>query len=311
MPSHLNYLIILFLAFSILQVSETLGQGKVSTLPRPNYIDSIKTTEEVLLLIGKLNNTYKNFTPQSKITELSDWCKNNLKANRLKDWTKVDFDHNGLTDIIIVGKYYSVNAICILDMGKSYQFEPISFGHYNCIGIDVIKDKIRCRIFDTNKNTTTTPVPIVTKYLVYRYGGFIDENANPAQHRIEKITYSTTRCFGKCTIFEININNNRHASLNAIKDNTIEGQTMSGNYHAVITESKYKALTDLLNYMNFEKLDNSYSPKLKDAQKAILTITYDNGKIKTITDNGLKGTQSLTYLHRLLFDLRKNQDWKK
>ena len=299
----------LCLIFTIIGSKNSKGQVSSKIAHSPNYIDSITTTDEILLLIGKLDSKYKNFTPLSKISDLSAFCNNNLSSYHLKDWTKVDFDHNGLTDIIIVGKSNAVRAICILDLGESFQLEPLSFGYSECIGVDVVKDKVRCRILDSRKKAATTTVMPDTRYLVYKYGGFIIENTLPAAHRIEKITYSTTMCYGTCPIFEISIDNKRNATFNAIKDNIIDQQTISGNYHTVITELKYKQLNDLLNYINFEKLDAAYTPNLKDAQRATLTITYNNGKVKTITDTGLKGNHSLMLVHRLLFDLRKNQEW--
>ena len=202
-----------------------------------------------------------------------------------------------------------MRAICILDLGERFQLEHLSFGFAECIAVDVVKDKVRYRILDSRKKAATTPILPDTRYLVYKYGGFIIENTSPAAHRIEKITYSTTWCYGTCPIFEISIDNKRNATFNAIKDNIIDQQTISGNYHTVITELKYKQLNDLLNYINFEKLDAAYTPNLKDAQRATLTITYNNGKVKTITDTGLKGNHSLIHVHRLLFDLRKNQQW--
>ena len=99
--------------------------------------------------------------------------------------------------------------------------------------------------------------------------------------------------------------------MKAIADNRVDDKLLDGAYSTIIKEKDYQQIIDLLNYMNFEQLNASYYPGLKDAQQATLTITYDNGKIKTITDNGMNATQSLTYLHRLLFNLRKNQDWKK
>ena len=42
----------------------------------------------------------------------------------------------------------------------------------------------------------------------------------------------------------------------------------------------------------------------------VRTVTYDNGKVKSIRDYGLLGTYGLDRVYQLLFELRENQKWE-
>ncbi|MFN5831154.1 MAG: DUF6438 domain-containing protein [Bacteroidota bacterium] len=284
--------------------SEIIAQTANKPIRKKNYIDSITTTEEVLNLIRSIEPKLR-FQPASMQTDMYDFCKQLRKSNQTPDWMRADIDQNGLSDIVIADKW---NILVILAQSNSYRIETIKTGMYQCMIADIHKNKIRYRLYSQKKNNVGQPD---THYLVYKYGGIVDENPLPSKHRITKISYSTSRCHGKCAVFELQIDDTKQATLKAIADNRVDDKLLDGAYSTIIKEKDYQQIIDLLNYMNFEQLNASYYPGLKDAQQATLTITYDNGKIKTITDNGMNATQSLTYLHRLLFDLRKNQDWKK
>jgi hypothetical protein len=65
----------------------------------------------------------------------------------------------------------------------------------------------------------------------------------------------------------------------------------------------------VLKQIGFERLKKSYAVRWTDDQTGTLTITYNNGKIKKISDYGMRGTHGLRYLYGLLISLRTNQNW--
>jgi len=67
---------------------------------------------------------------------------------------------------------------------------------------------------------------------------------------------------------------------------------------------------NLLNYIDFETLQDNYAVNWTDDQTAKLKVTYDNGKVKSIRDYGLLGTYGLDRVYQLLFELRENQKWE-
>ena len=136
------------------------------------------------------------------------------------------------------------------------------------------------------------------------------DSSSSTQHKIEKIEYSTTRCFGTCPVFSLTINADKSAEWDAKMFNKINGEKISGKFHSKINKKEYNEIVILLNEMDFEKLENNYQIEYTDAQSSTLKITYDNGKTKAIQDYGLQGTEELKQLYKILFDLRENQKWK-
>ena len=141
--------------------------------------------------------------------------------------------------------------------------------------------------------------------LIFKFGDFIEEKNVAANYRIEKIDYSTTGCYGTCPIFEMSIDSNRTASYVATRFNKKQGK-----FKATLDSFNYGQLINLLNYIDFEKLNSNYSVGWTDDQRCYLKITYDNGKTKTINDYGLIGTFGLSRVYQLLFNLRENQSWQ-
>ena len=67
----------------------------------------------------------------------------------------------------------------------------------------------------------------------------------------------------------------------------------------------------MLNYIYFETLQDNFAVTWTDDQTATLKITYDSGKVKSISDYGLIGTYGLDRVYQLLYELRENQKWTK
>ena len=118
---------------------------------------------------------------------------------------------------------------------------------------------------------------------------------------------------GECPIFNISINKNREAVLKAesfnVKqlDDTVE---VKGTFRTRLDEITYSEIINLLNYINFPDLKQSYFVEWSDAQACRLNITYGNGMKKSINDYGKIGTYGLRRLYQLLFNTRFNQQWK-
>lgn|SRR5690606_11053736 len=137
------------------------------------------------------------------------------------------------------------------------------------------------------------------------------ETSSTANHKIEKIEYSTTMCFGTCPVFSLTINSDKNAEWNAEKYNKINNKEVNGKFHSKITKKQYNKLIGLLNSIDLEKLKDEYEVNWTDLQSSTLKITYDNGKVKSIHDYGMRGTDDLKRIYQLLFELRENQKWKK
>jgi Domain of unknown function (DUF6438) len=146
---------------------------------------------------------------------------------------------------------------------------------------------------------------------VFYEGDFVEFNPIVIKHRIERIAFTTSYCFGNCPRFDLSIDQKRYGKLYAGTDNIDKknNQKMEGDYAAIIKDTDYNKIICLLNYINFETLKDKYAVNWTDDQSCTLTITYDGGKVKKIEDYGLIGTFGLDRVYQVLFDLRFNQDW--
>jgi hypothetical protein len=302
-------------------------------------IDKLETQKDIENYIHKIDTIYKKFELK-KIQDFDRGANDSLNvilAQKVKMYDcflKSDFDNNGLTDLLVIGD----NHDCIsfgfgIEGEKSCGFSTLVLMNFNH----------EIKIIDVNKSRNYPIVPKVeyengeafliiytpktlgneiipaekeskTK-LTFKFGNFIEYHKNQKQRSIERIEYSTTRCYGTCPVFKLEINKDKSAVFVAQHfnfDDNLDNYSSKeeGNFQTIISKGKFDELNAILNYIDFVNLKSSYDVHWTDDQSSTLKITYDNGKTKTIDDYGLIGTYGLKRVYELLFDLRNNQNWK-
>ncbi len=308
---------LLFILTLSLLLFSTCHVGADNTmLKKPGSIDSLHNAKQITAFIHQIDSNYRKFILNDPVNYESRYAAFNYKrvADSLgvRPWSKADFDHNGLTDLLVIGQHNDPSILIILNKGDHYQIIPITRRSFQDHTFPVVENNKIRYTFETNSDKIyqVLPASLETITLVYKFGDFIEENPLPAEHKIEKIEYNTTGCFGTCPVFKMTIRTDRSSVWEAIRYNQFGSHKSAGTYSCTITEDKYAELTNLLNYIDFEKLQLDYAVRWTDDQQATLTITFDNGQSKTILDYGLLGTYGLNRVHQLMFNLRENQDWK-
>jgi len=119
-------------------------------------------------------------------------------------------------------------------------------------------------------------------------------------------------CFGTCPKFYISILKDKSSVFKAEKFNleSEEAKEIKGIFNTTLSDNSFSEIISLLDYIDFPSLNDKYAVGWTDDQTCILTITYNNGQVKTISDYGLIGTFGLDRLYELMFNLRFNQNWK-
>ena len=220
---------------------------------------------------------------------------------------KLDLDGNGLTDLVIDGRYF----FAISDLGGKYDFYSLdkgtfSLNKYTLINI-IYKDKIPLLVIRRyNPDDGSTLGRETEKTVLMKFDDFIEYNANPDNLRIQQIDFSTTQCFGACPVFKLSISQGRKAKYDAIEHNDL-----AGKFESVIDAKDFEQLIQTINYISPESLKNKYAVDWTDDQGATLTVKYNNGKVKRIGDYGMIGTFGLENLYNQLSLLRKTQNWTK
>jgi hypothetical protein len=297
-----------------------------------NKIDDINNIQQIRpifnQLIGKSSNRYfinDTFAFSDSLAHPGAYIPPNTKRafKNLQSkihapaWAKADFDGNGYTDILITGYSDDPFAVCIMDSGNNSFFlrwiTRRSFQNTVLPLVTAIEGMpaIMYYHYPNNANYSDDTTQIDCDTLVYKFGDFVEYCGKPETHDISKIEYSTSLCFGSCPSFTLTINNKKAGVLNAKQFNTDEhNHEMKGFYDVIIDEASYTEIINLLNYTGFARLADNYRVNWTDDQTCTLKITYDNGKVKTISDYGLLGSFGLGNLYKKLFNIRFNQNWQ-
>lgn len=296
---------------SVLLVSLTVFLALFTAIPASaNKIGDLKTDEDVNNFISKYIMELKGFevAPMKMLYyEISE--QQFADSLGVKPWQKADFDNNGLSDLLVYGFWGGdPYLIAVIDEGKEFVFRSLNrgFGDEYFPVIKTFDDRDFLILNRGCKFYRDCKIKIIsTDTLIYKFGDFIEPNFKPSVYKIKKIEYSTTMCFGTCPVFELEINSDRTAKYNAIQYNDEEGK-----FKTILDTARFNSIVSLLNYIDFPNLKDDYSVNWTDDQSCTLTITYDNGHKKSISDYGEIGTYGLQIIYKELFALRGNQKWK-
>ncbi len=287
-----------------------------------NKIDDIKTVADIDKLLDSIDKKrFDVFIVKESLEFKNQECNDLLAIFKLKPWSKADFDNNGYTDLLVIGNNYGHSAIVILDTGKNnFVVKNLTRSHFqdctfpvvqNIEGQTLIVNNTPRRFledypdFESFKNANTTAQKIGSIFLIYKFGDFVELSNAANTYNIEKIEYKTSGCYGTCPSFELSIDSNRNGIYKPVAFNKKKKGTFKGS----IKNLEFNELVGLLTYIDFPKLKDDYSVSWTDDQRSFLKITYDGGKVKTVSDYGLIGTFGLSRVYEILFDLRENQTW--
>lgn len=276
-----------------------------------NRIDSIHSAAEIKDLLVQIDSfDYRDIV-------ISSYAKFRPLAQHLVDslyiplWGKADFDNNGYTDLLVIGAVNTRHAtLCIMDSGDHYSVKRIARWWFddNEFAILSQSDSMPAVLYYSlsaySKSKLKTSFRIDT--LIFREGDFVEYNRSRSAQQIDSIIFSTEYCFGTCPVFSMSIRADRSTTFDAIDFN--QGK---GIYTTRIDTAHFNKLISLLHYIDFEKLDSSYSMPVTDMTRCKLTIYYNHGQVKSISDYGLEGTFGLSALYDILYNLRDNQMWDK
>ena len=299
----------------------------------PSKIDSITTPEEVERIINTLYDTlypssFKCLIP-SEIRQFDGnfnrKCLSLAKGLTInRSFQKADFDRNGYTDLLSIGKKQEfLNISVVMNYGNDslrlIELTPTPFSRCALPFIDTIENHPVIRYFQwkTYETKNGYEEKLTEDTLVFKFGGFIEYNPHPARYTITEIDLQTGICNGYCPVFHLKINENREAVLEAeaFNINRKTGKEIKGIYKTNISEKDYEQLVNLLNYIDFLNLRDHYYVTRTDAQSINLSITYRDQegqeRQKRIFDYGKAGTFGLIRLYEILFALRFTQNWTK
>ncbi|MFN1218265.1 DUF6438 domain-containing protein [Chryseobacterium kwangjuense] len=275
-----------------------------------NKIDYLTSSNDIQAFINNEDNKINYYLNIEDKINYDSYCSVIADSLNLKQtWEKADFDHNGLTDLLVTGNTSEgPKTIYILDKGTHFESKNLSKGKlYEECSFSSVKDhKIEYHSIKI-LNRYGYLSNLIKENLIYKYEEFIEENTAPKRHNILEIKFENIGSRWNRYVFDMKIVSNRDATWTTEDDDLIT----SGIYKTKLSEKDFKEIIDLINYLDFENLEDEYNVSYSDSHTAYLTITYDNLKIKRIRDYGLMGSRGLKRLYDILSALKTNQQWTK
>jgi hypothetical protein len=292
-----------------------------STFSFANKVDDLKTDNDVLKFIVSIDTNMINpkYSKNIKIvpTEhiLNDNnCDPNTTTWGIKNWVKTDFNNDGRTDLLVILVWDDYSSFVAIDKGNNtFQLIRIYYsGFEECELTNTIKkDNYQLVLFHVSKDVRKKDGSFrydkisETDSLIYKFNDFVELNRNPANYKINSISFSTSGCFGTCPQFEINIDNKGHAGYVA----GIYAEKEQGTYHCKVRRQILDTLSAMINYINIKNLKNNYDVSWTDFPTCVIKVKFSDGSVKEINDYGELGTFGLRALYGYFFKLRQSQEW--
>lgn len=278
-----------------------------STSQNSNVIDRLTTDTDVVNFWEKVVVGHKrkiNFLPYFNETiRVAD----SLGA---KNWIKTDFDQNGETDLLIFRKDGLTDMSFILakagkyDLAKpeyyifsnKYQFIYPIIKHVNGKNLILLYNQEQLNYDSENSHYLYSKLLCDT--LAFEDGRVLNYSSHPQKHYIQKVIIENDgNCEGDCPKTTVTIDSKSFSST-ALKQGD-DGK----RYRGSLSKQDIQTINDLLNYANFPKLKSAYRVREFDQTTTTLTVVYDGGKKKVITDYGSTGNFTLAEIYKLTYGI--------
>jgi len=284
-----------------------------------NSIDSLKTDEDVVRFLKRVSEDFRSTKLKPIELRSTETLRKDLDCDglaqswQINNWEKADFNNDGRTDLLVQLYWYDYGVYVVIDKGDgNFKLLTLSFNiHEKCELAKPFKEGNEPLLLYAQKKyfPNRSPKPPTSRNvidtLVYRYGGFVELNRNPASYNIDSVSFRTGYCFGSCPVFTISFDKTGNAIFDAGTYNP-----KMGKFSGVIKKENVDAIIGLLNYMSIAQLPNEYKVSWTDDQTCWLRVRFSDGTVKEIKDYGMKGTFGLRLIYSMFFDFRSNQDWK-
>ncbi len=280
-------------------------------------IDSINTVKDVQILIDSIGG--KSFKA-SRIQDLQFYHHGGEDCVNIADslgidqsFYKTDFDQNGFLDLLVIGMGQQFGVIAVMSYpNDSLELHSLTKnGAFQDCVFPMVTDQGYINLYYQQYHPDNSEqLGLSNVKLIYQYGGFIEYNAKPTGYSIRKIEFRTDYCAELCPVFSLSLEKETKSMFRAVAYN-FKDEDDSTVFQMLLPAEIWEEYSNLLNYMDFPSLQDSYSVDWTDDQEGLLTIYYGENKIKTISDYGLQGTYGLKLLYDRLFNLREHHNWIK
>ncbi len=282
-----------------------------------NSVDRIQTDKDAQAFIDKQASNKRSkddkfvILPTDTMLKHLD-CGDLAREWGIKSWQKADFNSDGKTDLLVVGRDSNFDCLVFIDMGDD-KFRAIQLSKdpfQGCeVGKPVMIDGQQMILFYYAKarfEKANEDVQLQTDTLVYKFGSFVEYNAKPMIHQLKTLKISVSPCFGTCPVYQLVLKASGQADYIAERFNP-----KNGKFRGQVAADKLKEIRSLVNYLDIAKLKGDYAVNWTDFPSADLHLEFEDGTVKDIHDYGKQGSYGLSRLYSLISALRTSERWHK
>ena len=276
--------------------------------PRASPIDTLQTDPQVEAFLRRFDKDGDTTVISTSRTIVSDLPANKAREFGATSFEKGDFDGNGTADLLFNGY---VNH---LGFPQSYPrtlvvlcFGPDSFRVTNLTDM-ISGNMIAKKIVLGNLDYISTFTGIIDTLQLIE-GVWLDHTAHAGWRNIHQIQFCRYTPFIPNENYSITIHNDS-ATIQISKFDTDGVITQYTGAPRPLPGHISHMLSTILYSTDFPNLRDNYLLNQSDNAAAYLRIDYDNDEFKSITDNTLKGSFSLSAIYQLMSDLATDPDWK-
>ncbi|MBC6988818.1 hypothetical protein [Hymenobacter sp. BT491] len=286
----------------------------------PNQIDALNSAADITRFVQQIGGRdYHTYTVSDTLRFKDKRCETQLAKAGAKAWQKADFDGNGYSDLLLIGRDADAksNVVCVLDSGNNrFYIEPFERQFFRtCAVPQVVYDGVLplIRYVDyANSFYNTDSLSDRQEFLLtHRFGGFVEYTRKEYQYQIEKIEFTSSFAYHTSSQSELTIGADGKATYSFTEAPILAPANITAEHlTATISPRAYDEIASLLIYLNFPRLRNEYRLTLNHIPRSTLTVTYNRGRKKVIYDVGEAGTFGLRQVYALLHQLRRTQVWQ-
>ncbi|RSK29563.1 hypothetical protein [Hymenobacter metallilatus] len=286
------------------------SQGKLAKLNSDAAVQQV---------VRSLDDYYKNFKVDSRLRFEDKRVQKIYQREKIKAWEKADVDGNGLIDLLITGTHYDDESkvICVLDMGDSLVLEDFGRQFYQyCPVARIVYQGAQPLIAyaDYHKPFLTTEQLEEDGrqqfLLTYRFGGLVEYNSTPTSTKIDSLLYTSHFAYHEVEEITIGIGPQDSVTYHSCEYPVLnEAEKKSEDLTTTLNTSAQQQLSELVNYLQPDKLKRAYRIGYNHVPYIALRIVYADGRRLQVGDRGGIGSFGLTRLYTLLESLRKTQTW--
>ena len=274
-----------------------------------NKIDDLHTAADVESLLRSIDSKYTSYSVHDTMRFPMGYYYKLYDSLHISRWTAGDLDQNGYNDLVVLT---NKGSLYVMDHGDGkMEIIPLQFTLLGTVGLPrVVNEKkvdhvqylaLTNEQINIIAGRADTSATLITRDLVYRYGGWIEYVPIPQKVKIKKIILASTPTqLGEGYV--LTLDSTQKASYISMGIRKKPDTTS-----LTIDHKQYKYIMQLADYICSTDAKSSYSTFADIHSAGHISITYESKKTHSEVTYGFSDTFGVGRLYTALMSLRENK----